>query len=210
MAKKKVMREMDFSTEEKIKNAARVVFQKKGLAAARTRDIAEEAGVNLALLNYYFRSKEKLFEIIMYETLTNFAKGITGIFNDENTTLEEKIGLLVEKYLEMLTNDPNIPMFILSEIRNRPKDLLEKLPAKSVLSNSVAINQFGEMAAGGEFSEKDIPHLLMNLLGLTVFPFVGKPFIMALGGLDELEFNTLMQERKKMIPLWMKTMMSVK
>ena len=59
----------DPSTEEKIKIAARSVFHKKGYAATRTRDIAEEAGINLALLNYYFRSKEKLIDIIMTETM---------------------------------------------------------------------------------------------------------------------------------------------
>jgi AcrR family transcriptional regulator len=63
MAKKKEVKALDTTTEAKIKNAARVVFHKKGFAATRTRDIAEEAGINLALLNYYFRSKEKLFEI---------------------------------------------------------------------------------------------------------------------------------------------------
>ena len=62
--------ETNLSTEEKFKEAARVVFTRKGYAATKTRDIAEEAGLNLALLNYYFRSKEKLFEIIMLEKIT--------------------------------------------------------------------------------------------------------------------------------------------
>ena len=71
MAKKKSV-EVDLSTEEKIKEAAKKVFLKKGYAATRTRDIAEEAGINLALLNYYFRSKEKLFDLIMLEKLEKF------------------------------------------------------------------------------------------------------------------------------------------
>ena len=62
----------DLSTEEKIKNSARAVFHRKGFAAARTRDIAQEAGINLALLNYYFRSKEKLFNIVMLEAFQSF------------------------------------------------------------------------------------------------------------------------------------------
>ena len=63
---------VDPSTEEKIKNAARIIFHQKGYAGTKTRDIAEEAGINLALLNYYFRSKEKLFGIIMVESLQSF------------------------------------------------------------------------------------------------------------------------------------------
>jgi len=69
-------KKIDLSTETKIKEAARVVFYKKGFSATRTRDIAEEAGINLALLNYYFRSKEKLFEIIMFETFSAFVQSM--------------------------------------------------------------------------------------------------------------------------------------
>ena len=59
------MTEKEISTEEKILEAASKVFTEKGFAGTRTRDIAEHAGINLALLNYYFRSKEKLFEQVM-------------------------------------------------------------------------------------------------------------------------------------------------
>src|ERR1700740_358677 len=96
----------DPSTEEKIKNAARVIFHKKGYAATRTRDIAEEAGINLALLNYYFRSKEKLFDIIMAESLHDFRKHITTALNDEKTSLENKIETFVSNYIDLLINQP--------------------------------------------------------------------------------------------------------
>jgi len=79
MVKKRVT---DDSTEEKIKDAARMVFTEKGYAATRTRDIAEKAGINLALLNYYFRSKEKLFDMIMLEKLMHLMKGIVQVAND--------------------------------------------------------------------------------------------------------------------------------
>ena len=91
MAKSKEVKTLDVSTEEKIKEAARVVFHKKGYAATRTRDIAEEADINLALLNYYFRSKEKLFDLIMVETLSGFLQHLTAILNDGKTSLEKKI-----------------------------------------------------------------------------------------------------------------------
>src|SRR6202007_2839144 len=90
----------DPSTEEKIKDAARVIFHRKGYAATRTRDIAEEAGINLALLNYYFRSKEKLFDIIMLESLYEFRQFMQTAFNDEKTSLESKIETMVGKYID--------------------------------------------------------------------------------------------------------------
>ena len=92
----------DFTTEEKIKNAARNVFHRKGFAAARTRDIAEEAGINLALLNYYFRSKERLFNIVMLEAFQSFFASISIVFNDVGSTLEEKIKKFAADYIDLL------------------------------------------------------------------------------------------------------------
>src|SRR5215467_3762775 len=94
---------MDISTEEKIKHAARKLFTQKGYAGVRTRDIAAEAGINLALLNYYFRSKEKLFDIIMMENFKQFLQGIAMNIFDEKLSFEEKIEKLVIAYIDMLT-----------------------------------------------------------------------------------------------------------
>src|ERR1700712_1244053 len=111
----------DQSTEEKIKEAARTVFTRKGFAATRTRDIAEEAGLNLALLNYYFRSKEKLFEIIMAEKMQKFFGVLSPIVNDATTSLEKKIEQMADKYVELLSANPDLPIFVLTEVRNNPE-----------------------------------------------------------------------------------------
>jgi AcrR family transcriptional regulator len=207
MAKTKEKEVIDASTEEKIKNAARIVFQKKGFAAARTRDIAEEAGINLALLNYYYRSKEKLFEIILFETLSGFFQGIINVLNDETTTFEKKIEFLVENYINKFINEPDIPMFVLNEIRNRPEELFNKMPVNQLLVNSVFVRQFQEKVAQNAVENLNILHLLLNILGLVAFPFLAKPFISFIGGLNELQFNQLIQKRKELIPLWIKAMM---
>jgi AcrR family transcriptional regulator len=206
MAKTKKAEAVDASTEEKIKNAARTVFHKKGFAATRTRDIAEEADLNLALLNYYFRTKEKLFKIVMFETVSDFLQGVTGISNNENTTFEKKIELLAVSYIDMIIEFPDIPLFILSEIRNRPKDLLEKVPIKQVVINSVFVRQFQEKVTAGEIKEPNLLHFIMNLISIILFPFIGKPLLLAIGELNNAQFYQLMQERKKLIPVWIKAM----
>src|SRR6476620_6785299 len=96
----------DENTESKIKTAARAIFHKKGFAATRTRDIAEEASINLALVNYYFRSKKKLFELIMLETLTGFFQNMAIVFNDETTSLHNKLELVTEKYIDLMLSEP--------------------------------------------------------------------------------------------------------
>ena len=114
-------------TELKIKEAARIIFQQKGFAGAKTREIAETAGINLALLNYYFRSKKKLYDIIMTETMQTFFGGIVIILNNKDTTLEEKIEAFVDNYITLLSDNVNIPHFILNNIRENPEDYIKKI-----------------------------------------------------------------------------------
>src|SRR6188768_3829160 len=136
MAKSSVKPESDHSTEEKIKHAAREVFHQKGYAGTRTRDIAEAAGINLALLNYYFRSKEKLFDIIMTETLQNFLQTIRLTFNDPSTSLNEKLELLADRYIDLHIREPEIPLFIMSELRTNPKKILDTIHPRENLMQS--------------------------------------------------------------------------
>ncbi|MGC4234628.1 MAG: TetR/AcrR family transcriptional regulator [Niabella sp.] len=210
MAKGKEAKKLDTSTEEKIKEAARAVFHKKGYAATRTRDIAEEAGINLALLNYYFRSKEKLFDIIMLETVFGFMQNMAMVLNDEKSSLEEKVELIASNYIDLLTKEPDIPIFMLSEIRNNAGGLLEKLPIRQLVMNSTFFKQHLEAVAKGKIVEPNPIHFLMNLLSLVVFPFIAQPLLQGISGLNETQFNKLMQERKKLIPVWVKAIMKAK
>ncbi|PVD52400.1 TetR family transcriptional regulator [Terrimonas sp.] len=210
MAMKKEIKTLDTSTEEKIKEAARTVFHKKGFAATRTRDIAEEAGINLALLNYYFRSKEKLFNIIILETVTGFVQNMSMVLNDGRTTIEKKVEQIASNYIDFITKEPNIPIFMLSEMRNNASGLAEKLPIKQIVLNSIFFKQHQEAVAKGKITEPDPLHFLMNLLGLTVFPFLAKPLLQTVNGMNDAEFSKMMQERKKLIPVWIKAMMKAK
>jgi len=201
---------VDPSTEEKIKNAARIIFHKKGYAATRTRDIAEEAGINLALLNYYFRSKEKLFDIIMLESLHDFRQHIIVALNDEKTSLESKIETLVSNYIDLLINQPDIPLFILSEIRNNPEALISKMNQKEIISKSYFIKQFQQAVLEGKIAPINPLHYIMNLIGMIVFPFAGRPILSHVGELKHNDFNNLMEQRKILIPKWLKAISKVK
>jgi len=198
----------DNSTEEKIKNAARRIFQQKGYAGTRTRDIAEEAGINLALLNYYFRSKERLFDLIMTESLEEFFRSLRSVFDDPSTDFEEKIRRIVENYIDKLTANPNLPIFILSELRNHPEELIKKTGVKKVFLNSVFIQQLEDEIAAKRVKPIKSLHFIMNMLGMTVFPFIASPMIKGMGNIDQTEFENLMQERKTLIPVWIKMILT--
>jgi AcrR family transcriptional regulator len=199
--------EKNASTEEKIKDAARRVFTRKGYAATRTRDIAEESGYNLALINYYFRSKEKLFDIIMREHLQMFIHSVMGIVNDTNTTFQQKIEILISHYIDMLIKNPDVPIFVLSEINADPKKLIAKLGFDKVNQESIyLVKQWKEFTASGKVPPVNPIHLMMNVLSMTIFPFVGSPLIRNRTGISIEQFNALMEERKKLIPKWINAM----
>lgn len=192
----------DLSTEEKILKAANTCFTEKGYAGTRTRDIAEEAGINLALLNYYFRSKEKLFEKIMLEKMQQMFGAILPILVATETTLDEKIDLATNRYLDLLLENPNLPLFVISEIQKGNSGLESVLPAEQILKNSTMLKQITDRN-----SSINPLHFLMNFLALTIFPFVTSPVMLKFGVFDEKNFKKFVEERRTLIPQWIKTLL---
>jgi AcrR family transcriptional regulator len=193
--------ERDLTTEEKIKEAAVKVFTKKGYGNARTRDIAEEAGINLALLNYYFRSKEKLFNLVMAERIDKLFGVLRPVLNDSGTSLEEKLETIAENYITLLSANPDLPIFVLSEIRNNPEQFANRLQARKMLTESVFVKQLLER------NQKISPiHFILNLLGMTLFPFLARPIMQPVMG-GEKVYNELVEQRKSLVPQWIKLML---
>lgn len=197
------MKAEELSTEDKILLAASKVFTEKGFSGTRTRDIAEEAGINLALLNYYFRTKEKLFEQVMKVKIVLLFGQIIPIVTSEKTTLEEKIDLASEKYFDILSKNPNLPIFILSEIQKKTSDIKSILPFEKVLNNSIIIKQIKERKP-----EVDPFHYLLNFLSMTAFPFVVKPILQSFDIMNDGEFQKFVKERKTLVPIWIKMMLN--
>jgi AcrR family transcriptional regulator len=192
----------DLSTEEKIKEAARQVFTRKGYAATRTRDIAEEAGINLALLNYYFRSKQKLFDQIMLEKVHQLFGQLAPVLFDPLTSLEAKTRQVVSLYIDMICLHPDLPLFVLSEIRHHPEQFAETFQIGKLVSQSPFIRQLQERRP-----DIDPLHFLMNIMSLTLFPFIASPVFRAIALADEQRFMALMQERKILIPHWIEAIL---
>ena len=187
----------ELTTEEKIIAAARKIFTQKGFSATRTRDIADEAGINLALLNYYFRSKQNLFQIIIEEKFDVLFGMIGPILSDSEISLEEKIETLVASYTNVLLDNEDLPLFVLSEIKQN-EFILEKVKQNAeILSQPIIENQLRER--GFTISAFNF---LMNVMSLTLFPFMSKPLFVSSGLVNEKEFAHYVTERKKDIPTW--------
>src|SRR6185437_15857865 len=166
MAKNKA--NIDTTTEEKIKEAARIVFTRNGYAATKVRDIAAEADINLSLVNYYFRSKEKLFELIMAETIQKLFEKVLMVFNDTETTLIEKIELLVNHYIEMLLANPDIPLFFVNEIMSGSKKLPLMTQNGRLFLNSHLAKQLMALKEEGKIDFHPV-QLMVNMIGMIIF-----------------------------------------
>jgi AcrR family transcriptional regulator len=201
MAKNKDSATIDSSTEEKIKEAARLVFTQKGYAATKVRDIAAEADINLSLVNYYFRSKEKLFELIMAETVQKLFDKVLPVANNEQTSVIEKIGLIAEQYIDLLLENPDFPLFIVSEVMSGSNKLPQMVNNGQLFLSSHFAKQLIALRQEGKIDFHPL-QLMMNILGMIIFPFLARPIMLRSGALKAEEFRSIVEERKRLIPHW--------
>ena len=189
----------DKNTEERILDAARVVFTRSGFAAARMEDIAREADMNRALLHYYFRSKQKMFDMIFEENLKKFFGNFLIILSG-NDKLELKLRKLIAAEIDMLLQNQYLPLFMLNEINRNPelvKERLLNIPQRQFIPEF--ISQVQQEIKNGTIKEVEPIQILINIISLCIFPFAGKPMIMAITGIDQTHFELMMQERKNII-----------
>lgn len=187
----------EISTQQKIISAARTVFTKKGYAATRTRDIAKEANVNLALLNYYFKSKENLFHIVILEKFEKLFNILSPALSNEKISLEEKIQLLVNNYMNLLSEEEDLPLFILNELKVNSDLFKNVLQQVKAISYPVIDKQLKEL--GSSMTTADF---IMNIISLSLFPYVAKPLFVSAGLLTMDEFENIMSNRRNLIPQW--------
>ncbi|MFI5186612.1 MAG: TetR/AcrR family transcriptional regulator [Chitinophagales bacterium] len=189
----------DENTEERILEAAKKVFLKRGMAGARMQDIADEAGINKAMLHYYFRSKEKLFEKIFAELSQYFFPRLVMIF-ESHETLFKKIEMFVAEYIDQMSQTPYLPIFILNEVNRQPEAFLKRMmgnrrPPVNKFFSSVELE-----IKKGTIKPVNPAQLLLNILSLCIFPFVARPMFQIVANIDKDLFNKILEQRKKEVP----------
>jgi TetR/AcrR family transcriptional regulator len=195
-----VKKKKDKGAEEKILEAARKVFTSKGMAGARMQDIADEAGINKALLHYYFTDKDKLFETIFLEEAQRFFPKINMIFSSD-APLFDKIENFVREYIDEMNENPYLPWFVMNELHRDPDKFMYKVWGDNHLPQpGKFLEQIERETRKGTIKRIQPLQLLMNLLSMTIFPFVARPMITRNLGLTEIQFRQIMEQRKKEIP----------
>ena len=163
------------TTEEKILEAAKNVFVTKGMEGARMQEIANEAGINKALLHYYFRSKERLFEAIFSEIIKFAFPKLTQILLSD-TGIITKIEQVVDAYIDLLIKHPFIPAFIIKELNRDPSSLF-KMVVKFGVNPQIVFDHIQEAMNRGEIVQMKPQHLIANIISMCIFPFAARPII---------------------------------
>ena len=188
----------DSSTEEKILNAAIRVFQKKGMAGSRMQEIADEAKINKAMLHYYFRNKQRLFEAVFAQAFSKLAPQLNLIFNAEEAIFV-KIKKFTSSYIDFILKNPYLPSFVIQELNNNPEFVTSFVSNQGKPNPKSFFEQVEKEIKMGKIQKINPKQLLMNILSQCLFPFIAEVMVKALMQISDKEFTQLMEERKTLI-----------
>lgn len=186
-------------TQSKIFNAATEVFEEKGYTGARMQEIADRAGINKALLHYYFRTKDQLFMAVFQVLLKKMFDKIFSIFEEDNS-FKEKIRRYLDEHIEFMIKNPKLPIFLLNEL-SRNSSLAESLKGMinyQQVREMIYTRHAKELKAYG-IKKNDMPQLMVTLVSFSIFPFAARDMLKIL--IPELDdnkkFNAYMRDRKE-------------
>jgi TetR/AcrR family transcriptional regulator len=183
-------------TESLILDAARKVFLENGFDGTTMQMIAGEAGINKALLHYYYRSKDRLFEAIFIEAFSRMIPNLMKIFSSD-AELFDKIRGFVDAYITALLHYPQIPLFILHELKRNPDRIVELIKSTGI-NPDIFINFIKQEIRQGNIIPIDPYQLLVNMLGLCIFPFAAQPMIQGfIFKNDAKAYGKFLENRKK-------------
>ncbi len=197
------------TTEERILESARQIFQTKGLQGARMQEIADNAKINKAMLHYYYRSKELLFEAVFEEAANRIFPKIVELLNTE-FPLFEKIEHFVDYYLTTLLENKYMPAFVLNELNQNPERLVKLMSERGIFKQEKFIEQINSAIKDKIIIPIDPRQLITNIISMSIFPFAGRPILMGLFKLDEESYYQFIESRKKEVPKFIINAIKVK
>ncbi len=191
------MTENDKLTEEKIFDTATDVFIEKGMDGARMQDIADRAGINKALLHYYYRSKDLLFEAVFQKTAGKMFEKFAPVL-EENLTLEEKIRFFFREHIDFMTRNPRLPAFVLNEVNKNPERIariIKKIDFENIWKTLE--RQHKEEFERYNITIESVPQIMTTIAAMSVFPFAAKGIIETALNSMGMSFGKYAEERKE-------------
>jgi AcrR family transcriptional regulator len=164
------------------------------------QEIADEASINKALLHYYYRSKDKLFEAVINETFLSFFPKVMSLMSNTSISLFQKIELFVDLYITLIQKNPHIPGFMAQELSKGRSDRILDLIRDSGLKFEVFFQQVEQEIKDGAIIPINPVHLIVNMISMCIFPFLGRPLLSDFLFRDRMDYDDFLEERKKELP----------
>jgi len=190
----------DQETRERILDAAHIVFIRKGTAGSRTQEIAAEAGVNKALVHYYFGTKAALADAIFERALDALVPRIFGILADPGRTIEEKVPAIVREQIDFHSARPYFAGYMVSELHAEPDRIARLMTRHGGIPLDVLRRQLREGVKAGKIRRISAEQFVANMMGLLIFPFAIRPALMELLSLDATRWRAFLEERRRLLP----------
>jgi AcrR family transcriptional regulator len=193
---------LNTETEQKIIASAEKLFHQKGKAGTSMQDIANDAGINRTLLNYYFRTKDQLFEAVFRKAMSDFIPNLASMLHSD-MDFEEYIPDLIRTVIDAMIKNPRIPIFVLQELTSNP-ERLPQIMRELGLNPELAMKKI-EASGLGQRIPMDPRQIIMNIISLCIFPFAARPVVTEIlfNGDDQAYLNA-MEERKTLLPAMMR------
>lgn len=186
--------------EQAILAAARNIFLQKGFSGARMQEIADKAGINKALLHYYFRNKQQLFDTILLNNLEVIAPTFIETLSGKGAVVE-KFGRLVDSYIDVILDHPDIPLFIMTELSRKRHSAINYLKLR--MEKNKALTTFMEEIraeqASGKLHRVPPGQMILSVLSLLIFPFIARPIFQHIMEIDMTDYNDMMEQRRMFI-----------
>ncbi len=197
---KNIMTEVEKLTEEKIFEAATEVFQEKGFDGTRMQNIAQKAGINKALLHYYFRKKDALFDAVFQKLAAKLFSKFAPIL-EPGLTLEEKLRFFFREHIEFLKENPRLPAFIINEINRKPERI------QRIIRNldfehfyNVLAEQHRDEFEKYNITPESLPQIMTSIAAISIFPFVARNIFEVILGKFGMDFGKFLEDRKDFAP----------
>lgn len=194
-----MVKNKEHNTEALILDAAKDVFQHKGMDGTRMQEIADKAGINKAMLHYYYRSKQKLFEAVFKSAINLMAPKVIKIINTDEH-LFDKIRNFTDKYITFISKHSYVPLFIINELRRNPEILKKVLDHNFDVSVKDKLSaEIEELIQKKEIKPIDSEQLFLDIISLCVFPVITKPLMTTVLDKSNKQYDEIIHQRKKYV-----------
>lgn len=186
------------STEDLIKETAKRIFFQQGHLKATTQEIADAAKVNRALIHYYFRSRNLLFDRVLQEAMTGFMHQVLSVLESE-ASFKEKIGIFIQTFISMTAEFPYLQNFIVTEMVKQPDKMTVFHPQHLDKVAEKLKEELNQEIKNGAVAPTTLEHFIVNIMSLCSYPFIAQPIIQTIFNLNQQAYQQFLQERKEII-----------